>query len=55
MKRLRVGVDLSIPLGRSFILEANLYAERVTTADLVEGAVRRNAGVLAAVRYSPLF
>ena len=50
-RRLRAGLDLSIPLGGSLLFEANLYLERVTTADLVEGSVRRNAGALAALRY----
>ena len=54
-RRLRAGLDLSIPLGGSLLFEANLYLERVTTADLVEGSVRRNAGVLAALRYLPRF
>ena len=54
-KRLRVGVELSIPLRKVFLLEANLYVERVTTADFVDGAVRRNAGALASFRYLSAF
>jgi hypothetical protein len=54
-RRQRAGVDLFIPLGRAVALDANAWAERVTTADLRPGSRRLNAGVAATLRLTPDF
>jgi hypothetical protein len=36
-------------------LDANAWAERVTTADLLQGSRRLNAGVVATLRLTPDF
>ena len=53
--RARAGVEVSMPLGPTLRLEANLFVEHVTAPDFVAGTSRRNAGVLAALRYLPDF
>ena len=54
-RRQRAGLEISLPLTRSFLFEANGYLERVTTADLLPGATRFNAGLSATLRYLPAF
>ena len=53
--RRRAGLDLSVPLTRAFLLEANLYVELVTTAELVPDATRHNGGAVVRLRYFPEF
>jgi hypothetical protein len=44
-----------IALHRSLWLDANAWAERVTTADLLPGSTRHNGGVVATLRFAPDF
>jgi len=51
--RQRVGADLQAQLAPGWRLSAGAFGERVGTADLIEGATRFNAGLRAALTYTP--
>jgi hypothetical protein len=51
--RQRVGADVQAQLARGLRLSASLFGERVGNADLVEGATKFNAGLRAALAYTP--
>jgi hypothetical protein len=51
--RQRIGADVQAQLARGLRLSAGLFGERVGNADLVEGATKFNAGLRAALTYTP--
>jgi len=51
--RQRLGADLQAQLALDWRLSAGVFGERVENADLVEGATRFNAGLRAALTYTP--
>jgi hypothetical protein len=51
--RQRLGADLRVEMTPNWRLLAGLFGERVGNADLVEGATKLNAGLRAALTYTP--
>jgi hypothetical protein len=51
--RQRLGADLRVEMTRNWRLSAGLFGERVGNADLLEGATKLNAGLRAALTYTP--
>ena len=51
--RLRAGADLTAPLARGWRVSAGAFAERVQNVDLVAGTLTSNAGIRAALTFTP--
>jgi hypothetical protein len=51
--RQRLGADVRVEITQNWRLSGGLFGERVGNADLIEGTTRLNAGLRAALIYTP--